>query len=325
MRVSVLAGGHGGARFTRGLRDVAADDGTPHEITVIGNTADDIQLHGLRISPDLDTIMYTLGSGLDEERGWGRSDEAFRVNEELRAYGLPNTWFGLGDRDLATHLVRTGMLAAGYPLNEVTAALCARWNPGVLLLPMTNDRVETHVRVRDPQARAMHFQEWWIRHSADIPAEGFAYVGADSATAGPGVVESIVSADLVILAPSNPVVSIGAILSVPGIAEALEQTAAPVVGVSPIISGAPVRGMADRCLEAIGVPATAGDVARHYGRRRDGGVLDPWLVDTADEEHASALREEGWLVAERPLLMYDVVESAKIAAAAIDLGDRVRS
>lgn len=324
MRVTVLAGGHGGARFARGLRAATAHDGQPLEITVIGNTADDIQLHGLRISPDLDTIMYTLGSGLDEERGWGRADEAFRANEELRAYGVPNTWFGLGDRDLATHLVRTQMLTAGYPLSQVTEALCARWQPGVALLPMTDDRVETHVRVRDPGPRAIHFQEWWIRHSADLPADGFAYVGADSASPGPGVIESIAEADAVLLGPSNPVVSIGAILSIPGIAAALAATPAPVVGVSPIIGGAPVRGMADRCLAAIDVPTTAAGVAEHYGRRSEGGVLDAWLLDVVDEPEAAALVEQGWFVDARPLLMKDVPEAARIADSAIALAGRVR-
>ncbi len=213
MRVTVLAGGYGGARFLVGLRRHL---GAADTITAVVNTADDIVLHGLSISPDLDTVMYTLGDGLDTERGWGRTDEAFRVNEELQAYGVPSTWFGLGDRDLATHLIRTQMLGAGYRLTDVTAALATRWQPGVTLLPMTDDRVETHVIVNDGDGRrAIHFQEWWIRHRAQLPAEQFLQVGADTAHATPEALAAVADADVVMLAPSNPVVSIGAMMAWP--------------------------------------------------------------------------------------------------------------
>ncbi|MGH3932782.1 MAG: 2-phospho-L-lactate transferase CofD family protein, partial [Pseudonocardiaceae bacterium] len=176
MKVVVLAGGVGGARFLLGTKAalglpvvVPANDPAPsdHEITAVVNTGDDIWLHGLRICPDLDTCMYTLGNGVDAERGWGRANESWVVSEELASYGADPDWFGLGDRDLATHLVRTRMLRAGYPLSAVTAALCHRWRPGVRLLPATDDRCETHVVVQDGAARrAMHFQEWWVRHRA---------------------------------------------------------------------------------------------------------------------------------------------------------------
>src|SRR5699024_10328325 len=191
-----------------------------------------------RITPDLDSCMYTLGGGIDRERGWGRADEGWRVGEELAAYGADPTWFGLGDRDTATHLIRSRMLRAGYPLSDVVAALCNRWRPGVRLLPVTDDRCETHVVVTDPDTgdqRAIHFQEWWLRHRAQIPTHSFVQVGAEKAEAAPGVVEAIEEADAVLLAPSNPVVSIGPVLSVPGIRGALRTTGAKVVGVSPII------------------------------------------------------------------------------------------
>jgi len=340
MRITVLAGGIGGARFLRGLlhhlREREASGAGPSTVTVVGNTGDDIRLFGLQICPDLDSVMYTLGGGISVERGWGREDETFVVKEELAAYGVQPDWFGLGDRDTATHLVRTQMLDAGYPLSAVTAALCARWQPGVELLPMTDDRVETHVIV-DGDApgtrRAIHFQEWWIRYRAALPAHGFVLVGAGDATPGPGVLAAISDADVVLLPPSNPVVSVGTILQVPGVRDALRSTAAPVVGVSPIVGGAPVRGMADACLAAIGVETSAAAVARHYGARRAaipagadaGGLLDGWLVhDETDAAAVEALEPLGIATRAVPLLMTDVPATAEIAAAALDLAASVR-
>ncbi len=324
MKIVVLAGGYGGARFTRGLRAELGNPPAP-EITVIGNTADDLVLHGLNICPDLDTLMYTLGGGLAEDRGWGRSDETFHANEEFAAYGVPGSWFGLGDRDLATHLVRTQMLTAGYSLTDVTEALCARWLPGVSLLPMSDDRVETHVVIHDDEGqRAIHFQEWWIRYQAKSRAERFIYVGAPEAQPGPEIVPAIMNADCVLLAPSNPVVSIGAILSVPAITSALKQTPAPVVGVSPIISGRAVRGMAEQCLTTIGVPHDAASVARHYGSRQSDGVLDGWLVDEQDRDACAELAEDGIATSALPLLMTDVNAAATIASESLRLADRVR-
>jgi LPPG:FO 2-phospho-L-lactate transferase len=337
-RITVLAGGIGGARFLRGL--LAAGEGA--EVTVIGNTGDDIWIHGLRVCPDLDTVMYTLGGGISEERGWGREAETFTVKEELAAYGLEPSWFGLGDRDIATHLVRTQMLNAGYPLSAITEALCERWQPGVRLLPMTDERAETHVVVDDPDGgvddsgaparRAIHFQEWWVRYRAALPAHSIVLVGADEAKPGPGVVEAIESADVVVLPPSNPVVSVGTILRVPGIREALQRTSAPVVGVAPIVGGRPVRGMADACLAAIGVETDAAAVARHYGPRRAlvpagaaaDGVLDGWLVDTADAASVPGVQSLGIACESRPLLMTDLDATTDIARAALEMASRLR-
>ncbi|MGI8682510.1 MAG: 2-phospho-L-lactate transferase [Mycobacteriales bacterium] len=322
VRVVVPAGGIGAARFLRGLQAALDADA---EITVIGNTGDDITLFGLRICPDLDTVMYTLGGGIEESQGWGRAGESFVVGEELAAYDAGPAWFGLGDRDLATHLVRTQMLDAGYPLSAVTAALCARWSPGVRLLPMTDDRVETHVVIDDEQGRrAVHFQEYWVRLRAAPAALEVVPVGASDAKPGPGVLEAIAAADVVVLPPSNPVVSIGLVLAVPGIADAIRATPAPVVGVSPIISGSPVRGMADKLLPVIGVATTAEAVARHYGVRRAGGLLDGWLVDTADADAAAALSADGLPTRAVPLLMSDLDATAAIAAAALELAGAVR-
>ena len=332
MKVVVLVGGVGGARFLVGLRALLG--GVDDEITALVNVGDDIWLHGLRVCPDLDTCMYTLGGGIDPGRGWGRADESWTIKEELAAYGVQPDWFGLGDRDVATHLVRSRMLRAGYPLSAVTEALCARWKPGVRLVPASDDRVETHVIVDDPAGdqpggqRAIHFQEWWVRHQGKLPARRFASLGADRATPAPGVLSAIAGADVVILAPSNPVVSIGAILAVPGISDALRAGPAPVVGLSPIVGGRPLRGMADACLDAIGVQTSAEAVGRHYGARgtgssgtgtgsgsgTGGGLLDGWLVHDTDTAEIDGVR-----VRSVPLLMTDVEATAKMAAQALEI------
>ena len=351
MRITALAGGIGGARFLRDLLHHLERIRMSADVTVIGNTADDITLHGLRVCPDLDTVMYTLGGGIHPGQGWGRDDERFTLSAEFAAYGDGPDWFTLGDRDLATHVVRTRMLGQGLTLSQVTAALCERWQPGVRLLPMSDDRIETHVVIDaggspDPggtapaaspspgtaagnpppgghQTRAVHFQEWWVRLHAAVPARRILAVGLEKATPAPGVLEAIREADVVLLPPSNPVVSIGTILGVPGIREALRGTRAPVAGVSPIIGGAPVRGMADACLTAIGLETTAGAVAGLYA-----DFLAGWLVDDADAAltaRSGAGRPGNPVIRSRPLLMTDLEASAEIAGAALDLAVELRS
>jgi LPPG:FO 2-phospho-L-lactate transferase len=327
-RLTVLSGGMGGARFLQGLRHALATDRLPGvspeaEITVIANTADDLWVHGLKVCPDLDTVMYTLGDGIDLERGWGRRDETWGVKEELEAYGVEPTWFGLGDRDIGTHLVRTQMLDAGYRLSDVTEALCRRWQPGVRLLPMTDDRVETHVAIPDPESpsgrRVVHFQEYWVRLRAEVPAEAVVFVGLDECEPGPGVIDAITDADLLILPPSNPVVSVGTILGVPRVREALRATRAPVVGLSPIVGGTHVRGMAEQMLTSIGVEVSAAAVGIHYGARSADGVLDGWLVDERDADAVDRVRAEGIACAAVPLMMTDHDATAAMAAAAVRL------
>ena len=324
MRITVLAGGVGAARFLRGLR--AAAPGA--QITVVGNTADDITLFGLRVCPDLDTVMYTLGGGINEEQGWGRTAETFSISGELAAYGAGPSWFTLGDRDFATHIVRSELLAAGTPLSEVTRVLCARWRPGVELIPMTDDRVETHVTIGNPEGEragappeTIHFQEWWVgRHAAGHVA-AIIPVGADQAAPAPGVIEAIAAADFVLFPPSNPVVSIGPILAVPGIRAAV--AAKTVVGVSPIIGGAPVRGMADACLTAIGVETTAAAVAAHYGA----DLINGWLVDEQDKAIVDQAIDDptlvGITVRAVPLFMRDLPATTAMAQAAIDLAQEL--
>jgi LPPG:FO 2-phospho-L-lactate transferase len=312
VQIVVLGGGTGGARFLRGVRAAAPDA----SITAVVNTGDDVTMHGLRICPDLDTVMYTLGGGIDEQRGWGRADETWTVKEELSAYGAEPDWFGLGDRDLGTHLVRTRMLDAGYPLSAVTAALAERWRPGVTLLPMSDQRVETHVVVRDAETgrqQAMHFQEWWVRHRAALAPEAFVQIGVDDARPAPGVAEALAAADAVLLAPSNPVVSIGTILGVPGMRAALRDSPARIAGVSPIVSGAVLRGMADRCLPALGIEVSAEGVGRHYGARGSGGLLDAWLVHTGDPATVPGVD-----VRAVPLLMSSPEATTALARAALD-------
>lgn len=312
MRLVVLAGGIGAARFLSGLRHA-----TPQaDVTVIGNTGDDITLHGLRVCPDLDTVMYTLGGGVHPEQGWGRSDETFSVATELAAYEGGPAWFTLGDRDIATHITRTRMLTAGEPLSSITAFLSRRWNLGMRLLPMSDDPVETHIVIDEPAGRrAIHFQEWWVRMHASVPAVEILAKGIEHAKPAPGVLEAVDAADVVLFPPSNPVVSIGTILHVPGIREALEPKT--VVGVSPIIGGAPVRGMADKCLAAIGVETSARAVAEHYGP----ALLDGWLVDESDSRGGSV---NGIEVRSMPLLMRDLESASAIAAGSLRLAAELR-
>ena len=330
MKVTVLVGGVGGARFLLGVQKLLSlgqfahstdrDAAPAHQLSAIVNVGDDAWMHGVRICPDLDTCMYTLGGGVDNERGWGHRDETWHAMEELGRYGMQPDWFGLGDRDLATHLVRTQSLRAGYSLSQVTSALCERWQPGATLLPVTDDSCETHVVITDPvdgTSRAIHFQEWWVRYRAQVPTHGFGFVGAEKTTATTQAVEAITDADIVLIAPSNPVVSIGAILAVPGVRAALRATPAPIVGYSPIIAGKPVRGMADICLSVIGVESTAGAVGEHYGARRRTGILDYWLVHDGEQPEIPEI--DGVTVRAAPLLMTDPETTAAMVETGFDL------
>jgi LPPG:FO 2-phospho-L-lactate transferase len=336
-RVTVLAGGVGGARFTRGLLahlaaahpgDPGANGGSDSSVavTVVVNTGDDMTLDGLRICPDLDTVMYTLGGGISESQGWGRADETRRVSAELAAYGRGWNWFTLGDLDLGTHITRTELLHGGATLSEATEYLCRRWQPGARLLPMSDQPVETHVvlaeSVDEHEAGSLiHFEEWWVRYRAGVRAAEFVQVGLEAASAAPGVIEAIREADVVIVPPSNPVVSVGTILAVPGIREAVRETRGRVVGVSPIIGGAAVRGMADACLQTIGVETSAEAVGLHYGTRQADGLLDGWLVDESDAGVLPALAIAGLDARAVPLWMHDVPAAAAMAAEALRLAE----
>ncbi|HWT32144.1 MAG TPA: 2-phospho-L-lactate transferase [Microbacterium sp.] len=315
-RVVVLAGGVGGAKFTLGVREALARRGA-EPATVVVNTGDDLWLSGVRLQPDVDSIMYALAGQNDTVRGWGRAGDTERVNAELQAWGAGWPWFTLGDLDLGTHLARTGWLRDGLTPTQVMSRMQQRWDLGVRMLPMTDSEVDTHVRLAD--GAAMHFQEWWTRHRATLAPAAFENPGIEDARPAPGVGEAIAHADVVLIAPSNPVVSIGPILAVPGMREALRATAAPVVGVSGIIGGAVVRGMADVCLAAIGVETAADAVAGLYGSRAAGGILDAWLVAEEDAALVGPVESRGIRCRAVPLWMTDAAASGAIVDAALDL------
>lgn len=317
-RIVVLAGGVGGSRFVLGVRAALRArgvDDTTAALTVVVNTGDDLWLSGVRLQPDVDSITYALAGVNDTERGWGRQGDSERVNHELQEWGAGWPWFTLGDLDLGTHLARTGWLRDGLTPTQVLERMSHRWDLGARLLPMTDAEVDTQVFVED--GSCLHFQEWWTRHRATLAPVRFANPGIETATAAPGVAEAIAAADAVLVAPSNPVVSIGPILAVPGVRSAIRDTGAPVVGVSPIIGGKVVRGMADVCLTAIGVETSATAVAGHYGARADGGLLDAWLVAEEDEAAAAAVAGLGIRPLVRPLWMTDAERSAALGEAAL--------
>ncbi|MBE7323452.1 2-phospho-L-lactate transferase [Nocardioides sp. Y6] len=323
--ITVLSGGNGTAALLRGLLRTITSGTLPHvdtdaRVTVVVNTADDLWVHGLKACPDLDTLMYALS----EAAANGRADVSTQnVSTELAAYGVEPRWFGLDDRDVATHLVRTEMLDAGYPLSAVTEALCRRWNPGVRLLPMTDDRVEAHVAVADPDSpsgrRVVHLQEYRRRLEAAVPVEAVAFVGLDRATPAPGVVEAVTEADLVLLAPSDPVVSLGPVLDVAGVREALRTTKARVVGISPVSAGTPAPAALRQVLAASRLEASAAAVGRHFGARRTGGLLDGWVVDDSDAADVAALQVAGLDVATAPVATDSPEAAATVAATALAL------
>lgn len=333
MKITMLAGGVGGAKFARGLRSLLQRHHPGHELRIIANVGDDMWLNGLKVCPDLDSLMYALAGVNDAERGWGRAGESSRVSAELSAFGVGWPWFTLGDLDLGTHIARTSLLREGLALSEVTARLSARWDLGATLLPAADTDLETWVELEPGHGEdgTVHFEEWWVRLRAGIPARRFSQRGPDPAQPGARVLSAIEDADVVLIAPSNPVVSIGTICGfpavkgfapgpsgVPGIAEALRSTSAPVVGVSPIIDAAPLRGMARQCLEALGQPCSALAVGLGYGARRDGGLLDAWLVDEVDGGSLGPLREAGLEATAVPLWMNDAATSEALAAAALE-------
>ncbi|KAA9108276.1 2-phospho-L-lactate transferase [Microbacterium rhizomatis] len=314
-RVVVLAGGVGGSKFTLGVREALKRRGAP-EATVVANTGDDLWLSGVRLQPDVDSLVYALAGVNDTQRGWGRVGDTERVNHELQEWGAGWPWFTLGDLDLGTHLARTGWLREGSTPAQVIERMSQRWQLGVRVLPMTNAEVDTHVVLRD--GAVLHFQEWWTRHRAALEPAAFQNPGIAEARPAPGVLEAIAAADVVLIAPSNPVVSIGPILAVPGIRDALRSAPGAVVGVSPIIGGRVVRGMADVCLTAIGVDTSAAAVAAHYGARTHDGILDAWLLAEEDGSESGAVSECGIRPVVAPLWMTDAAASAAIVDAALD-------
>jgi LPPG:FO 2-phospho-L-lactate transferase len=308
----VLSGGVGAARFLKGLVRVVP----PEKVVAVVNVGDDLWLHGLRICPDLDSITYHLAGVVHPEQQWGRADESFAVAGELERFGGPG-WFTLGDRDLATHLHRTERLRAGTPLSTITADITRAFGVGVRLLPATDDEVTTRIQTVD--GRDLHFQEYWVAERGAPQVAGVRLADAALAEPAPGVVETLLGADTVLVAPSNPVVSIDTILAVPGIREALDQTSAPVVGISPIVGGRVVRGMADRLLPAVGAEVSARGVARHHRELLDGWVLDERDRDQLDDVAAMGIRAR----ATDTMMDHPEVAGA-LAATALELAGELR-
>jgi LPPG:FO 2-phospho-L-lactate transferase len=279
---------------------------------VIVNTGDDLRMHGLAISPDLDSVTYTLAGRADSERGWGLAGETWNVRDALVRLGEPG-WFGLGDRDIATHLYRTRRLAEGATLSQVTAELCGRMGVAAHLLPMSDDRVETRVEVdgRDGP-EDLSFQEWWVGRQAREPVREVRFEGVAGARPAPGVLDALAAADGILVCPSNPVVSIAPILAVPGVVEAVQAATCGKVAVTPIVAGAPVRGMADKLLPAWEVEVSARGVAGLYADLVDAFVLDLLDADQAEDVTALGLRA---VVA--PTIMHTVEDAAALAKTAL--------
>jgi len=325
--IAALAGGVGAARFLRGLiRTMPAE-----EVVVVGNTGDDEVFHGLHVSPDLDTVVYTL-AGAVGSAGWGLADDTFRTLEAYARYGEP-TWFRLGDADLATHLYRTSRLREGATLTEVTAEIAMAWDVKAKLLPMTDDRVATRIDVLptaahaapvggtppDPRADGgapvtMAMQEWFVRERAQPPVAGVRFEGAATAKPGPGVLDALTEADAVLLCPSNPVISIGPILALPGVRDLLRSRRDSVVGVSPIIRGATVKGPADRLMAAAGIEVSCAGVASIYA-----DICGTLLVDESDADRVADVEAHGVRAAVAPILMRDADGAAELARRALDL------
>jgi len=300
VRVTALAGGTGAAKLLRGLAACLS----PGELTIIGNTGDDTEVWGLHVSPDLDTVTYALGGVLDVARGWGRADETFRCREVMATLGAP-AWFSLGDRDLAVHLTRTAALRAGESLSAITARLTAAFGVASRVLPMSDQPVRTRVVTTEGPRL---FQEYFVRDRAMADVVRVEYDGAPAARPAPGVRDAIDGADLVVVCPSNPVTSVGPILAVPGIGEALASTRAPVVGVSPIIGGAPVSGPAGRLMQACGLEVSPLGVAAAYA---------PWLrallIDEQDRALGDALARRGVRAVVTDVMMPDHAREQALA------------
>ena len=278
--ITALAGGVGAARFLTGLLKIAKDE----DVSVIVNTGDDIEMFGLHISPDIDIVAYTLAGIVDEEKGWGIRGDTFQTLEMLKKLGL-ETWFALGDRDFATHIFRTDLIRKGFTLSQATDEICHALRLKVKLLPMTNDKFETRIRIKE---RSIHFEEYFVKRRSSEEVLGVEFVGAESAKPSPKVIDAILNSDLIIICPSNPIVSIGTVLSIAGIRDALRKTKAKIVGISPIVAGAPIKGPADKILRGLGFEVSAFGVAKLYS-----DFLDTFVIDNLDVAEKSRIESLG--------------------------------
>ena len=314
MQIVALAGGIGAGKFLRGV-----ERAFPGELaTVVVNTGDDIQIHGLHVSPDVDSVCYWLAGLMDRERGWGRAGETFNAMEAMRSSGAIDAWFNLGDRDLATHVLRTQLLGEGRTLSEATVAICGQlFGLATDVRPMTDDGVTTRIEVFDAAGEPLdlHFQEYWVKRHATDPVKAIRFEGIEQARPSPGILDAITGADVLLICPSNPIVSIGPILAVPGISEAVAARQGPVVGVSPIVGGAPLAGMADKLMPVAGLEVSALGAARAYG-----DLLTGWVIDERDRDLAPQIEDElGFRVAVTDTVMRDDDVAAALARTAIRL------
>lgn len=314
MQIVALAGGVGAGKFLRGV-----DRAYPGELaTVVVNTGDDIVIHGLHVSPDIDSVCYWLTDLMDRGRGWGRAGETFNTMEAMRTAGGIDAWFNLGDRDLATHVLRTQLLHEGRTLSQATSSLRSMlFDLAVEVVPMTDDTVTTRIDVFDVAGERLdlHFQEYWVKRHARDSVKGVRFEGIERAAPAPGVLDAITSADVLLLCPSNPVVSIGPILSVPGIRDSVVARSGPVVGVSPIVGGAPLAGMADKLMPVAGLDVSALGAARAY---RD--LLSGWVIDERDRDAAPRIADElGVRVAVTDTVMRDDEVAGAVARVAVEL------
>ena len=307
--ITVLAGGVGAARFLSGLMRVVP----PDDITAIVNVGDDVVLHGLHIAPDLDTVTYTLAGAIDPERGWGLGGETWQALDMVRRYGGVG-WFNLGDRDLGTHLYRTHRLREGAPLSTITREITRAWDITVDIRPVTDDRVETRVTVDDDgDETEIGFQEYFVKLRHAVPVRRVRFVGADDARPGPGILDAIGSADTVVIAPSNPIVSIGPLLAVPGVRAAVEAQRDHCVAVSPIVAGAALKGPADRMMTELGHESSVAGVARLYR-----SLAHTLVIDDADAANAASVRAAGMNALVCDTIMADPPRAGALARRVVD-------
>ena len=298
--ITTLAGGVGAARFLQGLVHVVP----PEEVVTIVNTGDDIEFYGLHISPDVDIVAYTLAGIVDEEKGWGMRGDTFNCLNMLRKYGY-ETWFMLGDKDLATHIHRTLLLKSGLKLSEVTEKIRKALGVKVKIIPMTNDKVQTKIVTNVGE---MHFQEYLVKRKAQDPVLDVKFEGIERAEPAPGVIEAILNADGIIICPSNPIVSIGPILSIKGVKEALKKTKAKIVAISPIVGGAPIKGPADKLMRGLGIEVSALGIAKIYKN-----FLDALVIDNVDRDLKPKIEEIGIKVHVTDTIMRTLESKIKLA------------
>ncbi len=298
--IVVLAGGVGAARFLQGVVQVVPQD----QITAIVNTGDDRDFYGLHVSPDLDIVMYTLAGLVDETHGWGIRDDTYHVMQQLTSYGNED-WFQLGDRDLATHIHRTNLLRQGQTLSQVSADLRRQFGLGLRILPMTDQHVATHIQT---PAGLLHFQEYMVKRHCEDEVQDVVFVGMSEARPAPGLLDILKEAEAILIAPSNPIVSIGSILAVPGIHDTLHEASGMVVAISPIVGGAPIKGPADKLMRGLGMDVSAVGVARCY---RD--FLDVMVIDTQDAHLAGAIEDLGIPTLVTDTIMRDGTTKANLA------------